>query len=296
MNLLQLKYFVAIVEEGSFTKASGRLFVAQPSLSQHVKNLEQELGAQLLRRTPRGIETTDEGAELLRHARAILEQLDAARAAVHNASEEPSGQVVVGVPPTVSERITVPLVLRMGRETPKVSPRIVEGLSGYVLNWIEEGRVDIGVLYGTQHAAGIESRELCREDLYLISPAADGDAGPDVTFGEVASKRLVLPGAHSGLRSLLEGIAQNENVDLDVHIEVDALSQMRALAAAGAGSTVLPVWAVTDEIERGTLVARRIVAPEVRRTLSIAHSSERPLLNAQRAVIAVIDDLLTEPP
>ena len=292
MNVLQLKYFVAIVEAGSFTQASRKLYVAQPSLSQHVKNLEEELGAELLRRTARGIEPTVEGTELLGHARTILEQLDAARAAVRNASDEPSGEVVLGVPPTVSERVTVPLVLRLLREKPKIAPRIVEGMSGYVLNWLEEGRVDIGVLYGAQQAAGIESTEICREDLYLISPRSDENDSGEVTFADVAAQKRILPGTHSGLRSLLEGVAQTQQVDLDVRIEVDALSQMRALAAAGAGATVLPVWAVGQEIERGELVARRIVNPEVQRTLSIAHSADRPLLNSQRAVMAVLTELL----
>ncbi|MGR8948201.1 MAG: LysR family transcriptional regulator [Gammaproteobacteria bacterium] len=296
MNLLQLKYFVAIVEEGSFTRASQRLYVAQPSLSQHVKNLEQELSAELLRRTARGIEPTEEGAELLHHARAILEQLDTARAAVRNASEEASGDVVVGVPPTVSERITVPLILRMRERTPKVAPRIVEGMSGYVLNWLQEGRVDIGVLYGVQQSSGIETTEICREDLYLIS-LSDGDNDTtEVTFNEVASKQLILPGVHSGLRSLLESVAQKQQIDLEVGIEVDALSQMRALVAAGVGYTVLPEWAVSEEIERGTLAAHRIVEPEVQRTLSIAHSSDRPLLNAQRAAMGVLNELLSAQP
>lgn len=292
MNVLQLKYFVAIVEAGSFTQASRGLYVAQPSLSQHVKNLEEELGAELLRRTARGIEPTVEGAELLRHARAILGQLEAARAAVRNAGDEPSGEVVVGVPPTVSERITVPLVLRLRRERPKIAPHIVEGMSGYVLNWLQEGRVDIGVLYGAQQAAGIESSEICREDLYLIEPPSGKDDKREVPFADVAARKLILPGPHSGLRSLLEGVAQTQQIDLDVHIEVDALSQMRALAAAGAGATVLPEWAVSQEFERGELIARRIVNPEVQRTLSIAHSTDRPLLNAQRAVIAVLTELL----
>ena len=293
MNLLQLKYYIAIVEEGSFTKAAKRLYVAQPSLSQHVKNLEDELGADLLRRTARGIEPTEEGEELLRHARIILEQLETARAAVQNASGEPSGEVAIGVPPTVSERLTVPLIMRLREELPKVSPRIVEGMSGYVLDWLRDGRVDIAVLYGTQDTTDIETTEVCLEDLYLIS-ARHGDGQEEtVRFADLASESMILTGPHSGLRTLIEDIAQKQQIDLNVTIEVDALGQMRELAAGGIGSTILPIWAVKKEIERGEIQARRIVEPSVRRSMSIAHSSERPLLNVQRAVMKVLQDLLS---
>ncbi len=293
MNLLQLKYFVTIVEEGSFTQASRRLFVAQPSLSQHVKNLEEELGAELLRRTPRGIEPTDEGAELLHHARRIVHQLDAARAAVRDASGEPTGEVALGMPPTVSERLTVPLVRRVRADAPKVALRIVEGMSGYVLDWLKEGRIDVGVLYGAQQSTGIDTAEVCQENLFLISLADGSNETSDVTFAELASRQLILPGTDNGLRLLLDDIAQRQHVDLDIPVEVDALSQMRALAEAGIGDTVLPDWAVSREVERGLFTARRIIAPEVRRTLSIAYSTERPLLNAQRAVMVVLRELLS---
>ena len=290
MNLLQLKYFVAIAEEGSITRASHRLYVAQPSLSQHVRNLEEELGVELLRRTPRGIELTDEGDELLQHARIILGQVEQARAAVHDAGGDPSGEVAIGMPPTVSERIAVPLVLKIRETMPRVALRIVEGMSGYVLNWLLEGRVDVGVLYGVQQAGGIESTEVCHEDLYLITQA--GEAAGEVTFADLAARRLILPGTHSGLRTLLDGLAQRCEVDLDVQVEVDALGQMRALVEAGVGATVLPDWAVAAQVAAGTLVAHPVVEPPLTRTLHVAHASDRPLPNAQRAVMAALREVL----
>ena len=293
MNLLQLKYFIAIVEEGSFTKAAKRLYIAQPSLSQHVKNLEDELGADLLRRTARGIEPTEEGEELLQHARVILEQLETARAAVQNASGEPAGEVAIGVPPTVSERLTMPLIMRLREELPKVSPRIVEGMSGYVLDWLRDGRVDIAVLYGTQDTSEIETTEVCLEDLYLICPGENSGDDDTIPFSELCSENMILTGPHSGLRTLIEDIAQKQQVELNVTIEVDALGQMRELVAAGIGSTILPAWAVKKEIERGEIHARRIIEPAVRRSMSIAYSQQRPLLNVQRAVMKVLQDLLS---
>ena len=104
---------------------------------------------------------------------------------------------------------------------------------------------------------------------------------------------MILTGPHSGLRSLIENIAQKQQVELNVAIEVDALGQMRELVAGGIGSTILPAWAVKKEIERGEIHARRIVEPAMRRSMSIAYSQQRPLLNVQRAVMKVLQDLLS---
>lgn len=294
MNLRQLKYFVAIVEHGSFASAARVLFIAQPSLSQHVKNLEEELGVELLRRTARGVEPTDEGLVLLRHAQAILEQVEVARGAVRDASHKIDGDVRLGVPPTVSERVSVPLIIRVRSEMPDVSLRVVEGMSGYVLNWLQEGRVDIGVLYDVQEAPGVTTSEVCREELYLISPPGTAFDGETVDFVELESAKLIMPGEHHGLRVLLEQVARTEGADLDVEVEVDALSQMRALVAAGIGSTVLPLWAVEKEVARKELSARRIVKPAVQRKMSIAYPSNRALSSAARAVVAVLKERLSE--
>jgi len=295
MNLRQLRYFVAIVEHGSFASAARVLFVAQPSLSQHVKNLEEELGVELLRRTARGVEATAEGRVLLGHAQSILDQVEVARNAVENAGQEVSGNVRLGVPPTVSELVTVPLIVRLRRDAPRVSLRVVEGMSGYVLNWLQEGRVDIAVLYDVQDTPGVTTTELCREDLYLIGPPNAVLEGDTVDFVELESAKLILPGEHHGLRVLLEEVSRTEGVDLNVQVEVDALGQMRALVAAGIGYTVLPLWAVAKEAARNELSARRIINPVVQRKMSIAYPSNRALSSAARAVVALLKERLAEP-
>lgn len=295
VNLLQLKYFVGIAHHGSFASAARALFVTQPSLSQHVKNLENELGVALLQRNARGVRLTDEGRELVHHATAILERLEAARTAIRDASAAVVGSVTLGVPPTISELVTVPLILRVREELPGVSLKVVEGMSGYVLNWLQEGRVDLAVLYDVQGTQGITTIELYQEDLYLISPVGEGRRRKTASFAELPGTTLVLPGEHQGLRMLLETLAQQQHVDLQVQVEVDALSQMRALVEAGVGCTVLPLWAVKEALAHGTVRAQRIVAPAVQRTMSIAYSSERPLGKAERALIERLQEQLKAP-
>lgn len=93
MDLRQLRYFVTIVEMGSFSRAAHRLRVAQPALSQHVRNMELDLGVELLFRSPQGVRPTEAGETLVRHARLILGQMEVAREAVRRGQAEPEGEV-----------------------------------------------------------------------------------------------------------------------------------------------------------------------------------------------------------
>ena len=154
MDLRQLRYFLGIVEAGSFSKAAQRLHVAQPALSQHVRNMELDLGVELLFRTPQGVTVTEAGETLLRHARAVLAQVAVAREEVIARQAEPEGEVRFGLPGTISERICVPLILEARRRFPKVKLRIAEAMSGFVLDWLREGKIDLGVLYRTVSDGG----------------------------------------------------------------------------------------------------------------------------------------------
>ncbi|RYF06203.1 MAG: LysR family transcriptional regulator, partial [Comamonadaceae bacterium] len=98
MDLKQLRYFVKVVELKNITAAAEALFIAQPSLSQHMTNLESDLGVALLERSPQGTRPTAMGELLYRHAKSILRQFEEARAAMQRESDAPSGRVAVGLP------------------------------------------------------------------------------------------------------------------------------------------------------------------------------------------------------
>jgi LysR family nitrogen assimilation transcriptional regulator len=294
VNLKHLRYFVEIIEQGSLMRAAETLFVAQPSLSQHIRNLEQELGVKLFDRSVKGMVPTEAGQELLQHARVILAHVDSAEEAVRARSAEPQGSVVLGLPPSVSAILTVPFVVEMQRVLPNVSLRIAEGYSGYVLNWLQAGQVDLGVLYGIQRAPGIVARELFQEQLYLICPPGFAGDRTSVPFHDLGAVGLVLPGRHHGLRDTLERFARDHDVPLDVKVEVDAFTQMKALVAHDVGCTVLPYGAVKDEVARGELGAMRIVEPTVERTMYLAQASGRPATRAQRATEELLERCVRE--
>ena len=111
LDLRQLRYFAAIVDQGSFSRAAEALRIAQPSLSLHVRNMETELGTPLLYRSARGVTPTEAGAILLRHARIILGQVTAAEEEIRGHDSDPTGEVRLGLPGTISQILAVPLIL-----------------------------------------------------------------------------------------------------------------------------------------------------------------------------------------
>jgi len=290
MNLRHLRYFVAIVDHGSMVKASDSLFVAQSALSQHMRTLEAELGVQLLLRTARGVVPTDAGQDFLHRARAILAQVEDAQRALREQSTTPQGNVTLGSPPTVSAMLAVPLILQIQRELPKVSLRVTEGMSGYVLDWLQAGQVDLGLVYGIQRAPGIIATELFNEDLYLIGPRGGFESDGPIPFAAVEGHDLILPGRQHGLRDTIDRLAREHRLSLRVQVEIDALSQMTRLVRHGVGYTILPLPALADEIARGELEARPIVEPRISRTIYVAKASDRPQSPAVAATIRIIED------
>ena len=116
MDLRQLRYFVAVAEEGHITRAAERLGMQQPPLSQQIKAIEQELDLQLFRRQARGVELTDAGRVLLDQARAVLERLDHALLLTRRTARGEQGRLSVGIAPTAPFHPFVPQVIRAFRE------------------------------------------------------------------------------------------------------------------------------------------------------------------------------------
>ncbi len=288
MDMRQLRYFVTIVEVGSFSKAAHRLRVAQPALSQHVRNMEIDLGVDLLFRSPQGVRPTEAGETLVRHARLILGQMEVAREAVRRGQAEPEGEVRFGLPGTVSQMLCVPLISAARRRYPKVRLRVAEAMSGFVLDWLREGKIDLGVLYRSVNDRTLQARHVLSEDLRLLGPAEPMDRphpppGP-VPFAALADLTLILPSHGHGLRDLIEERAQAEGARLRTVIDIDTYGQIKLLVQGGLGYSILPAAALRAEVHKGLLKSWPMGEPVLSRDLHLVRPSDRPLSSAVRAI------------
>ena len=300
MDIRQLRYFVAIAEERAISRAAERVGVAQPSLSQHVMRLEEELQTQLLVRDARGVVLTETGALLLAHARQILKYVDLAREEIRHHGTEARGQVSVALPGSIGQPLSVPLVQAAEERLPGVSLRIVEGMSGHIERWVEDGQVDIGFIFSVGHVRHLSVRKLLTEDLYLILPpsasrgavGANGILSDPVPLSAIAGMRLILPSVTHGLRDLIDRSTRAAGLTFRVQTEIDALPQIKKLVELGSGVSILSLAAVHDELCDGRLVAARLVDPSIQRSVHLVRHPGRVVTRASLEVEALLLDVM----
>lgn len=289
MDLKQLEYFVAVVDLGGFSRAARLLGIAQPAISRQVRSLEVELRQNLLVRNGRGASPTEAGQRLLAHARGILQQIDRARAEVDEIKGAPVGHVVVGLPPTLARLMTAPVVREFRRRFPRASLSIVEGLSSYMHEWLQVGRIDIGLLYNPTPSPAIESRELLEEGLGLVGPRQKGTAPKALPLRDLPRYPLIIPSRPNAIRMLVETRLAAAGQKPQVAMEIDAVSAILELVAEGHGYAVLSPRALHGADVARRLISRPIVRPRLSSTLAIAVSAQRPSTPLQQATVALIE-------
>lgn len=299
MDLRQLRYFVAIVEQGSFSKAAATLNVAQPALSLHVRNMETDLGTALLFRSPHGVVATEAGEILLRNARIIIDQFAVAQEEIRGHEAEPAGEVRLGLPGTISQILAVPLIIAAKRKFPKIKLRIAEAMSGFITEWIREGRVDLAVLYIPVEDRVLTSYPVLTEELCLLGPVMPMDdvkppSDTPLTLKQIAQLPLILPSLTHGLRELLEREAVSHNLTLNTVIDVDSYGNIKELVEEGMGYSILPFNAIAREVAEGRLRSWQISKPELKRDVHLVHPADRPMTNAVAAIETLCRETLLD--
>lgn len=294
MELRRIRSFVEVADCQSFTRAGGRLAIAQSALSRQIRDLETELGAVLLHRTGRGVQLTDAGRTFLERGRKLLSDAELLVAET-KLMENGGGTVHLGVPPSVSQILLAPLINRLRQERPQLRLRIVEGFSGHISEWLLAGRIDLAILYRSSATANLLADMLVSEDLHLVGPpASDIVQRRSVRLAEVAALPLALPSRPHGLRLLVDKMCEKAGIALELDVEVDAFSTMKELAQTGMAYTILPVSAVAQEIEQGRLAAARIVDPVVSRELVFVSSGQRLHTRAAKDVSRIVRQQVAE--
>lgn len=296
MDIRSLKYFLAISAAPSLSVASQVLGVAQPSLSQSVQKMEDELGVKLLERSPRGIKLTEEGHALLGHARRICAEMDRCVQDIRELSQSVRGTVAFGMPPSASMVMSVPLAETIRHEFPDIRLKVVEAISGYLVPWLEDGTVDLAVLYDLRDAEKYAAIHVIDEELYFYS-APDAwpfDTPPDqpIPFAELAKVDMILP--TGGLRNTIRRYEEAHGVPLNVVIEMDAMRQIIELVARGSGYAIFAPAACQKQVQRGELLQVRITDPVMTRPVHLVHHPDRISTRAKRTVEDVALKIIQE--
>ncbi len=279
MDLTRLRYFVAVVEGGSFSRAAAALHLSQPALSRQVLLLEEEVGQRLLVRNGRGASANEAGLALLAHARAIFELADKARADMRERQSSPRGQVTVGLPPRVAQVLSADLVQRFREQYPDATVTIVESLSIRLREWLVAGTLDMAILFDPPPSPQLAEETLGREPLLLFGPKP---LPRRVKLAELSALPLVMPSGPNALRQLLETHTRPRGLALDIVAEVDSVLTVLSLVARGVAYTVLPASARRLWTHPQPLYEASIVAPAMRNRVVLAIPKARPTTRPAR--------------
>jgi LysR family nitrogen assimilation transcriptional regulator len=290
----QLRYFLAIVEAGSFTRAARTLNVAQPALSQTIKEMETDLGLELLVRRPRGVVPTAAGKLLTQEARTILTQIQVARERLQDEGAAPSGSVGLGLPTSISHMVVMPMVQTVLARFPKIQFHASEAMSTHLIDWVLDGQLDLGIVFSSMGRKGLRIQPVLREELVLVGNAEQAPigAGEEFTWPALGQMDFVLPGSAFGIRKLIDAADSMGSVPFNLVAEVDSLWHIKSLVQKGIGFSILTKSVIQQEIEDGTLRSWPIRNPPIRRTVNIVTSSERPLSQAVQSIELVLCAML----
>jgi len=278
MQFQQLQYFVAVAETRHFTRAADLVHVAQPSLSQQIKALERELGADLFLRARGNITLTDAGEALLPLARRILADADTARHEVQELVQLRSGRIRLGATPSVCTGL-LPDVLRAFHDRyPGIRLLIEEGGSHDLVRELARGALDLAlvVLPLPTPSPALTTVELLREDLVVVSsPEAPAPGGPGrrtVGIADLEGERLVMFRHGYDLRELTVAACRAEGFEPDFAVEGGEMDAVLGFVRAGLGVAVVPRMVATRS-GRGLRVTP-LARPGLHRTIALAHRSD----------------------
>ncbi|MFD7956130.1 LysR family transcriptional regulator [Streptomyces ardesiacus] len=271
MDVKQLKALVTVAEVGSVTRAAELLHLVQPAVTRQIRTLEQELGVPLFERTRQGMRTTDAGAIMVDRARRALNELERARAEVRPAPGAVTGIVTVGLLESTTDLLAAALVTAVARDHPGIELRLMTAYSGHLQQWLDDGDLDLSLLYNLDNTPSLNARPLVREHLWVVAPATDGlRADQPVPFAEAATRPLVMPASGHALRALIDAAAGRAGAELHVAVQTNSMPVQKQLVLAGHGWTVLPGVGIAEDVADGTLSAAPLAEPEVRRSIVLA--------------------------
>jgi LysR family transcriptional regulator, nitrogen assimilation regulatory protein len=294
MDLKQLDYFVHVAELASFTRASRFLSVAQPALSRQVRSLELELRQTLFERNGRGVTLTEAGKRLLAHSRGILQQVERARHDMEDQRGAATGHVAIGLPPSVSLSMTAPLVSAFRERFPKATLTVVEGLSAYVMEWLQIGRLDCAVVYNVAPTAAVEVQPVLDEALYLVSARKHGQPamGRPLSLAALADLELVMPSRPHSIRMQVEVALIAAGHKPRIGIEIESVPAILDLVAQHGLHAVLTLNGVRSHRQAESFQVRRIGYPALSITQWIATVAQRPQGPLLQQTTALVRELL----
>jgi LysR family nitrogen assimilation transcriptional regulator len=295
LGLRQLKYFVAIADAGSLSRAAATLNVAQSALSHHLAEMEANLGVSLLERRARGVALTQAGQRFYEHARAILTALDKAEIDIRTIASSASGPITVGLCQTAVEVISLDLMSEAISGCPNVRLTLIEGLSPVLFEFLAAGQLDFAVVYNPPTDARFRAVPVLEEELFLVgSHEVIGRETTPVPLAQIPQGQIIGLSPIKETSAILQSPHLRAMIAPHANLELGSLNALVKALGAGLGGAILARATVRPHLESGIIHARRIIDPVLTRRLWILSLMDRPDTRAVREIGAILHKVLRE--
>lgn len=292
MDLRQISYLMLICEEGSFNKAASKAGVVQPALSAQVRKLESEFGVTLFVRTPRGVRPTAAGTLLYDLAASITKQIADAKQKLAEIvqSEQVSGPIKVGFPPSLARGIFSPVITRFSADYPNVEIKMIEGYSGTLTEWVKDGRVDFAIGAVPVESAGLRQRKIYQDQVVLISgrPLAGTQFTP-CHLDQIPHLKLILPSKGNSFGEAVRRLIIEGKIVVQSTVEIDGTSGSLELARSTDWACLCPFVAVHADVSNNNIFVYPIASPALTWDLFVLYDQKKPLTPAATCFVKVVE-------
>jgi DNA-binding transcriptional LysR family regulator len=284
VEIRQLRAFVAIAESGTFTAGAQRVHVTQAAISMQIRQLENEIGAKVFVRAPRHVILTEAGEHLLRRARQILREHDAARDEIAELAGAERGRLRIGSASAMVLTDQLPAILKeLRKQHPRAEIAVTSGTSEALVDQILAGELDIAFVSLPVDARGIQTERLSEDQLVAIaSPRHKLARQKTISAYTLAGERLILGERGGNTRRLIDQFFAQAGVMLKVAMELSRQAAIRRMVEEDMGVGIVPFESVREEVEKGRLVRWWIEGAEINWELGLAQLSggyESPIMH-----------------
>ena len=292
MEYAAWKLFIDAAELGSLSKVAASYGTSQPHISRQIGELEQECGGRLFQRTGRGVVLTEFGQRIAPRVRAWLASSEQLVNDIRNSAGTPVGKVRIGSLPSTAHPLISTLHRRLKDKYPLIQLAVREGQGSQLETWLEDGSVDLALLYRTSAAAKTGDIHLAETATYLVGAAGDPLLSRStVRFSALHNLPLVLFCRPSTWRNHLEQISAEREISLNVVLEANSLSLQTHIASEGGIYALLGPYAVEAAAKHRRLQSSKLVDPVVTRHIALALPRHGHLTLACRTVMDEVQQI-----
>ncbi len=293
MNLRDLRYLIALADLRHFGRAAEHCHVSQPTLSTQIRKLEEELGVQLIERSPRQVMLTPAGSDIIMRARRVLAEVDQMRETARRTSDPEAGSVRLGIFPTLAPYLLPHVVPNIRARFPRLELLLVEEKTEVILQMLREGRLDCAVLALPLHEDWLDVEFLFDEPFMLAVPAKHPLAlHRNLKLNELSEQHLLLLEDGHCLRDQALEVCALAGASEKEGFRATSLETLRQMVAAGVGITLLPILAVKPPVAASAYIQLLpFKKPAPTRSLALVWRKSSAMSDFLKKMAATLRDL-----